>query len=107
LTRTTTDFAQQARARHRNKIFVLAPLPFAGQHVFAIDNPRQSLSIIVQLSKGGLWLRPRHWVRSVNNGIVVQPFDIGAGDRAPMDEADLQAFGEVQQHLNSASAQMC
>jgi hypothetical protein len=53
-------------------------------------------------------LRPRHWVRSVNNGIVMQqPFDIGAGDRAPMDEADLQAFGEVQQHLNSASAQMC
>jgi hypothetical protein len=24
-----------------------------------------------------------------------------------MDEAGLQAFGEVQQHLNSASAQMC
>jgi hypothetical protein len=38
--------------------------------------------------KGGLWLRPRDWVRSVNNGIVMQPFDIDAGDRAPLDEAD-------------------
>jgi hypothetical protein len=37
----------------------------------------------------------------------MQPFDVGAGDRAPMDEADLQAFGEVEQHPNSAWAHMC